>query len=320
MIERKFNKPVPHDKLRLHSSERNSSWGDIFEEFKNNLTEEDIRFYPNTEELNDPLFELYGTKNFMVGSGSDRCIKYFFEAHSDYKNLIITNPCFPMYNIYGEMFNMEITTVPYQTLDFPFINFINKVTEDSIIVISNPTSPIGNLISEDDLETILSCGVPTLIDEAYIEFANEKTILTKIEKYSNLFVTRTFSKAMGSAGARFGLIFSNENNIKKLNQYRDMYEITGLTLKWVLTLLTHINECSRYILNVIDNREILTELFINEGYDVIPSKCNWIHIKGFKKLPENIIFKDNCTLPGRGDGWVRLQITDDLNDYICLLK
>ena len=83
MIDRKFNSSVSHKKMRLHSSERNTTWGSIFDEYKNSLTEEDLKFYPNTDELKKPLSKFYGYDNFLMGFGSDRCIKYFFESNSE---------------------------------------------------------------------------------------------------------------------------------------------------------------------------------------------------------------------------------------------
>jgi histidinol-phosphate aminotransferase len=318
MIERKFNTSVSHDKLRLHSSERNSSWGIVFDEFKNELTEEDIKFYPNTEELIIPLSRYYGTKSFLMGFGSDRCIKYFFEGNKRKKNLIVTDPTFPMYNVYGQMFNMSTISVPYKSLDFPLNDLINSVTKNSVIVISNPSSPIGNIIPRGDLIRILKLGVPTLIDEAYIEFSDEKSMISKIKEFPNLYVTRTFSKALGSAGIRFGMIFSNEKNINKLQQFRDMYETSGMTIKWVMSVLNHTDMITKYVDDVKKNRITLTEWLTSIGYTVISSDSNWVHVKDFNFTPEKIIFKRDCSLPGLGDGWVRLQITDELKDYVCL--
>lgn len=318
MIERKFNSSVSHDVLRLHSSERNSSWGEVFNEFKNTLTEEDIKFYPNPDELNEPLSNFYGTKSFIMGFGSDRCIKYFFEGNKDKKRLVITEPTFPMYEVYGQMFNMRITTVPYKDLTFPLNDFINSVTRKSVIIISNPSSPIGDVISLPNLEKILRLGVPTLIDEAYIEFSDEESLISKIKEYPNLYVTRTFSKALGSAGIRFGLIFSNKHNIKILSQFRDMYETSGVTIKWVKTLLNHQDLITKYINDVKRNRITLTTWLTSTEYTVIPTNSNWIYVKDFNFTSEKIIFKRDCSLPGLGDGWTRLQITDEINNYVCL--
>jgi histidinol-phosphate aminotransferase len=320
MIKRTINSTVSHNALRLHSSERNSPWGQVFSDFKDSLTEEDIRFYPNTKELIEPLKELYGTKNFLMGFGSDRCIKYFFEGNQDKKRLIITEPSFPMYDVYRQIFKLKVTTVPYTDLTFPLEKLIKSVTRKSIIVISNPSSPIGDVIPLEGLVKILKLGVPTLIDEAYIEFSDEESMISKINEYPNLYVTRSFSKALGSAGIRFGLIFSNNVNIRKMSQYRDMYETSGVTIKWIKTLLENLDVITNYIDKVRICRSVIAKRFADLGYEVILSKSNWIYIKDFNLNLENVIFKQKCSLPGHGDGWTQLQITNDLKDYIWVSK
>jgi len=292
---------------------------DLFQKFKNLIKEEDIRFYPNINSLNDPIAKFYGYDNFLIGSGSDRCIKYFFEGN-DKKKLLITDPTFPMYNVYGNMFNMSIQTISYNGTSFPSKKYISAIDENSMVVISNPSSPIGDVIPKKTLIEILKKGQPTLIDEAYIEFSNEESMITEIDNYSNLYVTRTFSKALGSAGVRFGVLFSNKNNLESIQQYRDMYEITGLTLRWIELVLNNPTDYLNYVTEVKRNKVSLIKRLQDLKYNVISSECNWIHVKGLKNLPKNIIFKTNCTLPGLGDDWVRLQITDNINDYKWILK
>ena len=143
-IHRKFNPILSHKKLRLHSAERNTSWGKIFSEYKRNLKEEDIKFYPNTEELKPYVKEFYGYDNFLMGFGSDRCIKYFLEANSKKhwfwgrKRLIISDPSFPMYGVYGQMFNTYIKRIPYNIIKFPIESFMDEIDNTSLVIFSNP--------------------------------------------------------------------------------------------------------------------------------------------------------------------------------------
>jgi len=328
MIKRKFNPSVPHNKLRLHSSERNTPFGKLFEKYKDSLKEEDIRYYPNTEELNPLIEKFYGYPHFLMGFGSDRCIKYFFEANSKKhwfwgkKQLIISDPSFPMYEVNGKMFDTNIIKIPYNIIKFPTEEIIDRIDINSIVVFSNPSSPIGDVISREDIKRILNCGVPTLIDEAYIEFSDEQSCIDLIDEYDNLYVTRTLSKAGGSAGTRFGVIFSQKQNIEKLQQYRDMYEITGQTFKWVKLLLKNKKVIDDYVSNVKKTRTALLFELYTRGIFLIPSKSNWFHLdeKYLENSKKNVIFRKNCSIPNRGDNWVRLQITDNINDYDWILK
>ena len=315
MIYRKLNNDLPYNKLRLHSSERNSNWSNnLFDQFVNSITQEDIKFYPNLETLYSKLKKHYNTDYLIIGNGSDRCIEYFFQINSN-KDLIISNPTFPMYEVYGKLYKCNIKSIKYNGLNFPIEEYLNNITQNSICVFSNPSSPIGDIVKKEDIKKILDTGVPVLVDEAYIEFSEEKSIIDWIPRYNNLFITRTFSKAYGSAGMRLGIITSQKTNIELMYQYRPMYEINNLTSKWSILLLDNIQEIEKYIFNVKKVKNKIVKLCKQLGFIVINSNCNWIHVKNMKKLPSHVIFKENCTIPDLGDDWLRLQITDNFEDY-----
>lgn len=320
-MKRKNNPIIPHDRLRLHSAERNDVWeSDIWDSFVNSLRDTDVRYYPNVEEVRPQLKEFYNIPNgtdLMIGAGSDRCIKYFFELYSD-KSVILSDPCFGMYNVYAHMMGMNIISVPYQLGRFDVKNTIHNITKDSVVVLSNPSSPIGDVISRGDLLKILHCGVPTLVDEAYIEFSEEESVIELTQRFPNLFVIRSMSKAQGSAGVRVGVIISQNKNIQSLMTYKDMYEVSGLALKWIQVLLNNQNSVSNYIEQVGKVKQKLIRLLVEHEYEVYDGQCNWIHIRTNKplNLPEDVEFRTHCSIPGHYDAdWIRLQISTNIDDY-----
>lgn len=316
MIKRLINKDLDYNKLRLQASERNADFSDsLFSEFISSIKQEDLKYYPNLEELYLKLSKHYNTEHIIVGSGSDRCIEYFFQANAHEKQILIPNPSFPMYSIYGELYRGEVKKINYTNLKFPIEEYIQNITNDSICIVSNPSSPIGDIIDKKDIIRILNTGVPVLVDEAYIEFSNVESIIDWIKKYDNLYVTRTFSKAYGSAGIRLGIITSQQKNVENMIQFRPMYEINNLTAKWCLLLLNHLNEVDGYVDGVKYVREKIVELLKKYNYEVIDGNSNWIHVKGLTNLPKNVIFKENCSIPNMGNDWLRLQITNNIKDY-----
>lgn len=311
------NVDISHEKLRLHSSERNRPWGHVFDEFKNNLLDTDIRYYPNINNVRERLRKYFNYEHLILGFGSDRCIKYFFEVNNKphwfygKKNLIITEPSFPMYKVYGNIFGLETIKIPYSGLNFPYKELKETINSQSIVILSNPSSPIGNVINRKFIEEILEMGIPVLIDEAYIEFSESDSCIDLLDIYDNLYICRSFSKAMGSAGMRIGVLLSQESNIVKANHYRDLYEISGLSVRWIETLLNNQSDITDYINDVIKNRGLVNQLLYETRIEHITSSCNWIHIRGDFNIPENIILKENCIIPGLGNNWIRLCITDD---------
>jgi histidinol-phosphate aminotransferase len=97
------------------------------------------------------------------------------------------------------------------------------------ILISNPNNPTGTGIGIETIETILKHAphAAVLLDEAYYEFCGV-TALPLIERYQNLFVSRTFSKAYGLAGLRIGCLFAQEENVKFLHKAQSPYSVNIL--------------------------------------------------------------------------------------------
>ena len=315
MIYRKKNKDIPYDKLRLHSSERNENFSDkLFNEFIKNIVQEDIKYYPNLEQIYKKLKIHYNTDNIIIGLGSDRCIEYFYQVNQG-KELLLVNPSYPMYEVYGKIYKNNIKFVEYDNLKFPINEYLKNINKNTICVFSNPSSPIGDIINRNDIITILNTGVPVLVDEAYIEFSLENSIMDLIHQYSNLYITRTFSKAYGSAGIRLGIIASQKDNIDRMFSYRPVFEITNLTAKWASLLVDNFHEVETYIMNVKNVKNEVVNLLKNLSYEVIDGNCNWIHVKNLKNLPENAIFKEKCKIPNDNGDWVRLQITSNINDF-----
>lgn len=320
-MTRKFNPSVSHYKLRLHSAERTTEWERyIYDEFISSIRDSDIRYYPNVDEVRDGLrkfYDLSPSMDLIIGAGSDRCNKYFFEIHRG-KHIILSEPCFGMYDVYSNMMEMDTTKVPYQFGKFDVKNTIRSITKDSVVVLSNPSSPIGDVITKGDLIKILMCGVPVLVDEAYIEFSDEESSIQLINRFPNLYVTRTLSKALGSAGVRVGVIVSNKSNIDKISQFRDMYEISGLSLRWTQVVINNKQSVTNYINQIKSTKKELVDLLVKNGYEVFDGECNWVHIRKDStiKLPNNIVFRTECEIPGDyNSDWIRLQISTDINDY-----
>src|SRR6056300_28296 len=318
---RKFNPSVSHNKLRLHSAERTTEWERyVFDDFISSIKDTDVRYYPNVDEVRSQLKEFYDlspSMDLIVGAGSDRCNKYFFELHRE-KHIVLSEPCFGMYDVYSNMMDMPTTKVPYQFGKFDVKNTIRSITKDSVVVLSNPSSPIGDVISKGDLIKILMCGVPTLVDEAYIEFSDIDSAVGLIDRFPNLYVKRTMSKAMGSAGVRVGVIISSNSNIEIVSQFRDMYEIGGLSMRWVQSIIKNKDSVSHYINQVKSTKLTLAKLLIEHGYQVFDGSCNWIHIRSDLPitLPSTMVFRTNCEIPGDyNSDWIRLQVSTDITDY-----
>ena len=333
-VNRIFNATVPHSHLRIHSSERLCDFPDvIWREFVESLRQSDIRYYPNLYpiyELVSEFFEI-SPDQLIIGSGSDRCIKYFFEAHvSAHTEVLLSDPCFPMYDVYAEIFRAKAVKFPYLGKRFSVdtvLEYINRsVRENLVVILSNPLTPIGDIIKRDELLRLLETDVPILVDEAYIEFSQEGSLLELLEDYKNLTVTRTFSKAFGSAGVRIGILASCCDSTAKYMKLRDMYEITGPTARWIQTLLRYKKELGSYVEQTVNCRNTIKVLMQSNGLEVLNSEANWLHVKEPKNISpqdfrNDIAIKYGCKLPyDVGSSWMRLSVSMGLEEDIRFVE
>jgi len=174
----------------------------------------------------------YQKDTVMIGSGSSELLELIIKTYVNPNDVILSiDPTFVMYQQYATIHQATYLSVPeskniLEDLYQAYIAYLPKV-----IMISNPNNPTGSLIPKDKLIAFIkkvSCVV--VIDEAYIEYANLKeTLIHDIKNIPHLFVTRTFSKAWGLAGARLGYIVSQKDNIQTLKIAKTPYSVSSVT-------------------------------------------------------------------------------------------
>jgi histidinol-phosphate aminotransferase len=128
-----------------------------------------------------------------------------------------------------------------------------------MIFICSPNNPTGNSINRTDIETILANfkGL-VVIDEAYINFAKQKTFIQELTEYANLVVLQTFSKAWGLAALRLGIAFSSRPVIDILNKVKPPYNINQATQDLALAALKNIQQVNEWIAITVAERERLS--------------------------------------------------------------
>ena len=219
-------------KVVLSQNERNLKLPDtLFKSFISSIKQKDIFFYPDISKLKLKLAKFLGVRqyNLLITPGSDIGIKTVFESFElKGKNIITSNYCFPMYSVYADLYQTTIKKVRYTNRGLNFRWLLDKVDKDTqFIIIANPNSPLGDYYSFDQIKILLETGIHVIIDEAYIELTDKKSLANKVKEYDNLTVLRTFSKGYGAAGCRVGYVISNKSNIDIYNKFRFMYEISG---------------------------------------------------------------------------------------------
>ncbi len=256
-------------KLTPYSSARHEFKGnaDVFLDANENPIETGLNRYP------DPLqnalkIKLSGIKKtdpstLFLGNGSDEAIdlliRVFCEPKEDH--ILIVPPTYGMYKVCADISDVDVRQVQLLT-DFQLdVDGILKESNQhsKILFICSPNNPTGNLMSKEDLERLLQDFPGILvIDEAYIDFCPDSSMVSKLSEYPKLVVLQTLSKAWGMAAIRLGIAIASPEIITLLNAVKPPYNINKLTQQQALSFLDKENEMQDFVRRSVEQRAKLS--------------------------------------------------------------
>jgi len=202
---------------------------------------------PHAHVLAQRLAELYGVEaaQLLPGRGSDESIdllvRGFCRAGVD--NVIICPPTFGMYSVAARIQGAEVREVPLLARDFSLDSAGVLAACDAntrVVFLCSPNNPTGNAMDPGAIEQLLvrlSGKSLVVVDEAYLEFSGAASLTTALDRFPNLVVLRTLSKAFGLAGARVGSLIAAPAIVALLAKVIPPYSIPQLTIEAVLATL-----------------------------------------------------------------------------------
>ncbi|MCQ2508412.1 MAG: histidinol-phosphate transaminase [Dorea sp.] len=266
-----------------------------------------LRLYPDPtcKILVDELADFYGVgkDQVFVGVGSDdvlsMCFLTFFNSE---KPILFPDISYSFYKVWADLYR-----IPYecQKLDDNFcIVKEDYYKENGGVIFPNPNAPTALYLELDAVEDIIrhNQDVIVIVDEAYIDFAGKgKSAIDLINKYDNLIVVQTFSKARSMAGMRIGYAISNPDLIKYLNDAKysfNSYTMNQTSLAAGVMAVRDREYFDSCVNQIIETREWAKEEFAKLGFEYLDSKANFIFVKHpdydaramFQALKENNIF------------------------------
>ncbi len=227
------------------------------------------------------------TNQIFIGNGSDEVIdiafRIFCEPNQD--KVLTFSPTYGMYEVSASINAVELINLSLDT-DFQIDrNTIEPYFSDpdlKLIFICSPNNPTGNLLNPGDIEFILQNfnGI-VIVDEAYIDFCNQPSFLEKIEKYPNLIVSQTLSKAWGLAGIRLGIAYMDENILSYYNKVKAPYNVSSINQKIALDTLNNFNEYEQKRNEILSEKIKLTNELkaLKIVRKVYPSDANFLLIE-----------------------------------------
>ncbi|MCX6077374.1 MAG: histidinol-phosphate transaminase [Campylobacterales bacterium] len=274
--------------LRLDRNEKVDDYSpEVIQGILDSFTAYDFSAYPEINSLYEKLAKWMEVNQecILLSSGSDAGIKQIIEMLSnENEKILVPSPTFAMYEVYCNMYNREFIEISYSPNDFliDLESVYSQIDEKTALVfLPNPNQPIDTLNSIEIIEKLaqhcLKYNTFLVVDEAYYLFS-DITAVGLTQRYDNVLVLRTFSKAFGLAGVRLGYIVGNKENIHYLEKTRHMIEANTLSIKSAEYLLDNMHFVHDYVSTIKLSQEYLKKELMDIGIKCTGANANFIFI------------------------------------------
>jgi histidinol-phosphate aminotransferase len=224
--------------------------------------------------------------NIFLGNGSDEAIDILYRIFCEPKKdtVIICPPTYGMYEVSANINDVGIRKVPLLSNFEPDVEHILERSDANsrLLFLCSPNNPTANSFHADDMELLISKfpGV-VVVDEAYINYSRQPSLIRLLTEYPNLVILQTFSKAWGLAALRLGMAFASKTIIDYMNKVKPPYNINQSTQQLAMQALDNIDWVNQHIRQTVEMRsqleETLKTLAITEK--TYPSDANFLLVK-----------------------------------------
>ena len=222
----------------------------------------------------------------FLGNGSDEAIDLLLRATCTpgLHNAVILPPTYGMYAVQAAINGVEIRRANLKSDFSPDLAAVLAQTDEHtrLIFLCSPNNPTGNCLPDAFIEAILSKfdGL-VVVDEAYIDFAENPSWNLRLAEFPNLVVLQTLSKAWGLAGLRLGMAFASPFIISILNKIKYPYNISQATQLEVLEALQAEAAMQARVQTLLRERERLREALsqVPAVLEIFPSDANFLLIR-----------------------------------------
>ncbi|MBQ7900814.1 MAG: histidinol-phosphate transaminase [Clostridia bacterium] len=245
-----------------------------------------LQLYPDPEctVLKQKIAQLYGVdaSNVFVSNGSDDILNFAFMAFSgNGKTAVFPEITYGFYPVFANLNGVPYKTIPLNK-DFT-INPEDYYNAEGPVFIANPNAPTGIALTVEQIENIVKNNPDNVvvIDEAYVDFGAE-SCYPLTGKYRNLLVIQTYSKSRSMAGARLGFAIGCSELTGDLNTIKfstNPYSINRMTMAAGIAAIDDNNYYMDNCRKIAETREYVTEELTKLGFEVIPSKTNFVFAK-----------------------------------------
>lgn len=221
-------------------------------------------------------------ENIFLGNGSDEAIDLVFRAFCEpgTDNVVAIDPTYGMYQVCADVNNVEYRKVLLNE-HFQFSADALLAATDAqtkLLFICSPNNPTGNDLLRSEIEKVI-VGFQGLVilDEAYIDFSESPSFALVLDKYPNLVILQTFSKAWGCAAIRLGMAFASKEIIAILSKIKYPYNVNQLTQQQGMEMLRQYDVIEEWVKTLKEERVVLEKAFtaLPCVLEVFPSDANF---------------------------------------------
>lgn len=242
--------------------------------------------------------------------------------------VLTVSPDFSMYGFYATTGGHRVVIADKNDdLTFNVDEVIKKANEENaaLIIFSNPCNPTGSGASKEEMRKLItSVNAMVVLDEAYMDFWNE-SLLDEVEKYDNLIILKTASKAVGSAALRLGFAIANETITKALRSVKAPYNVNSISqaIGTIIYKNTEILENSRKSLIFLTKSLYNGIMALKEKYSVpmtvYPTCTNFLYIKtDLSKEITDFLAENSIAIRLFKDGHIRISTGTEEENKIVL--
>jgi len=296
----------------------------------------DIALYPdgNATVLREKLAAKHGLKpeQFIFGAGSNEIITFIAQVFlNPGDESIYADPSFTWYDTAVKMSGANPVTIPLKDYSHDLDAMKNAVSDRTkIIWICNPNNPTGTIVTTQQLDNFLESvpgNIVIVLDEAYYEYARGDVYpetVPLLEKYPNLIILRTFSKAYGLASLRVGYGMASGEIVSYLNRIRPPFNINTLAQMAAAAALDDQDFVQNTVTETRKGLNFLYNAFDEMNLHYVKSYTNFIWVETClpsKELFDKLLRKGVIIRPFMGN-WVRITVGthEENNKLISAMK
>ncbi len=283
------------------------------------------------------------SKQILIGNGSTELIHLIPRAFG-FKNILIPAPVFLEYETAAKLAACGVHFLDlsekdgFQVLPERLIDLIHKHKENGIeaLFLCNPNNPTAHLLKKIALLPVIAAafheGITIIVDEAFIDYAPNESLMSEIPWYINLIVLRNFTKFHALAGLRIGYLAGNVTAVSQIERIKPAWSVNHLAELAALASLGDSVYIEKSLQIVEQERAYLIEMLAQiPGLNVFPSAANFLLIKLAethpdadeisKRLgPSKILIRSCESFRGLSDRFIRIAVRSHEDNQLLMTQ